>query len=128
MTGKRKREVVAVSRAPQHHASGDGHSGESDVFRRYFERVFEPLPESKVEVDDLSESSEDQPSQGEEGDEWEGFSDQQSSAAPVVQVIEHNTESASDANSRSKTEFKTFMVSRSRAAIAGTFLGPVNIA
>lgn len=115
MTGKRKRDVVAVSRHSHAEADLDRQSEGNDVLRKYFESVFEPLPESKNEAESLSESSEGEFS-GDE-DDWEGFSDESSDPSPTVQVIEHNTESASDANPRSGTEFKAFMVSQPSCAI-----------
>lgn len=113
MTGKRKRDTVAVSRDIHAGLADEDHNGANNVFRQYFESIFEPLQESTGKVEDLSESSQGELSE-DDGD-WEGFSELDSDSSPAVQIVEHNTESASGANSRSNTEFKAFMVSQSLA-------------
>lgn len=108
MAGKRKREAVIVRRSLPTNADDEDRSNDKDVYRKYFESVFEPLPEIRTEVDDSNESSHGDLSEVE--DEWEGFSEQEDPLPSTVQIIEHGTESAFDANPRSSTEFKAFMV------------------
>ena len=120
MTGKRKRDAVAVSRDSHAEATVDGQSEGNEILRKHFESVFEPLPESKNEAEDPSESSQEEFS-GDE-DDWDGFSDLSSDPSPMVQIVEHNIESASDSNPRSSMEFKAFMVSPTSCAITGQTL------
>jgi hypothetical protein len=108
MIGKRKREAVAVSRSTRQDADEGGNLDGSDVFRKYFESMFEPLPEVQARSEGESESS--QGDLSDEKSDWEGFSER-SASPPIVQVIEHNLESAADANTRSSSEYKAFMVS-----------------
>lgn len=109
MAVKRKREAVVVRRQSQS-TDAEEERNNSDVFRKYFESVFEPLPKSKPDIEEASDSSEEPPSEIE--DEWEGFSEDDAPSSPAIQVIEHGTELTTDANPSSSAEFKAFMVCR----------------
>lgn len=131
MLGKRKREVAVAPRRRDRISTGDENptpttsADESqDVFRKYFESAFEPLPDSTIKaslhLEDANESeseredleeNEDSEATNEES-AWEGLSDADQQEAGVV-VIEHNAvaQDLEDVESH-KQQYKNFMVSR----------------
>lgn len=126
MLGKRKREI-AVAPRPTSHDTQEGNQKvrggssiqDQDVFRRYFEAAFEPLPGVGNGMSQVDEELEEQSSQssGEESD-WEGLSDA-GGEIPEVQVVEykaaavHRDHDDDDPNSveRQRLQYKQFMVS-----------------
>ncbi len=133
MLGKRKREVAVATRRsrnaedeqPDPIASGSAH----DIFRRYFEGAFEPLPESVTGTPSLQEDQEDDEDEEEEleddeGDapearredtqesDWEGLSDTEQ-RVPVVEVVEHRSvlDEREEAAELQRLHYKAFMVS-----------------
>jgi len=132
MLGKRKREIAVAPRRRPRISTGDEDSNPTtsadashDVFRKYFESAFEPLPDSKTAASLHSEGDDGSGSEGAgaspAGDEdnnsmseesaWEGLSDTDQQDAEVV-VVEHNSiaQDLQDLESH-KEQYKTFMVS-----------------
>lgn len=125
--GKRKREVVVATRHRRRSSSDDGddqHNAippetERDIFKKYFESTFEPLPESPTVLPPPSDEDEgedddgsDDPSSREDED-WEGLSGSEHEEGPTtVEVVEHwkATNDSEDAEFR-RLQYKTFMVS-----------------
>ncbi|KAJ9612370.1 pre-rRNA processing and 40S ribosomal subunit assembly [Cladophialophora chaetospira] len=122
MLGKRKREAAVV---PRQNVQSDEESlrvetasaADHDVFRKHFESMFDPLPESQRAA--LSSDEEDQNSQFSEGEsDWEGLSE--SSSEPefeqknhAAEVIEHRAEiKESDDILLQRRQYKSFMTSR----------------
>jgi hypothetical protein len=119
--GKRKREVAVVTRQrertpddskPAPAAASDVNR---DIFRKYFESTFEPLPESHIATSSLSDEEEEEDNDekiesAQEESSWEGLSDVENTHASV-EIVEHRTlEEREDAESR-RQQYKTFMVS-----------------
>ncbi|KAK5065235.1 hypothetical protein LTR84_001073 [Exophiala bonariae] len=119
MLGKRKRELVIAPRqtppkSPKQEESGDDSpSGNNDVFRRYFESAFEPLP--FTETDTLSASEDEEPSAqpSDEESDWEGLSDP-ITAVSTVQIVEHKVAQLDDAadDEQQRQRYKEFMTSK----------------
>ncbi|KAH0846979.1 hypothetical protein AYO21_02325 [Fonsecaea monophora] len=136
MLGKRKREVAVTTR--QRLRSSDREDDERqtlttpldanrEIFRKYFESAFEPLPEIKTTALLAPEKEEEEESQGGVGDsgfveeesEWDGLSDSGHQDG-AVEVVEHRA--ASDLAEEAKTRrqhYKTFMSSRPPKEIHG---------
>ncbi|EHY56632.1 pre-rRNA processing and 40S ribosomal subunit assembly [Exophiala dermatitidis] len=126
--GKRKREVVVATRHRRRSSSDDGddqHNAippetERDIFKKYFESTFEPLPESPTVLPPPSDEDEgedddgsDDPSSREDED-WEGLSGSEHEEGPTtVEVVEHwkATNDSEDAEFR-RLQYKTFMSSK----------------
>jgi hypothetical protein len=120
MLGKRKREVAVVTRLRERtsvdseHAPAAASDVNRDIFRKYFESTFEPLPESHIATSSLSDEEEeeddDEIESAQEESSWEGLSDVENTHASV-EIVEHRTlEEREDAESR-RQQYKTFMVS-----------------
>ncbi|KIV85690.1 hypothetical protein PV11_01356 [Exophiala sideris] len=123
MLGKRKRDVAVVTRPRYANPEGERPSSSpddvgSDIFRRYFESTFEPLPEkattatpSLLEDEETDEDAdEDEDLDVPEQDlPWEGLSDAGEEAAPV-EIIEHRlvVDSGEDVDIP-RPQYKTFM-------------------
>ncbi|KIW20166.1 hypothetical protein PV08_00741 [Exophiala spinifera] len=130
MLGKRKREIAVAPRRRPRISTGDEDSNPTtsadashDVFRKYFESAFEPLPDSKTAASLHSEGDDGSGSEGAgaspAGDEdnnsmseesaWEGLSDTDQQDEEVV-VVEHNSiaQDLQDLESH-KEQYKTFM-------------------
>jgi len=116
--GKRKREVAVVTRQRER-TSDDSEPApaaasdvDQDIFRKYFESTFEPLPESHIATSSLSDEEEeddnDEIESAQEESSWEGLSDVENTHASV-EIVEHRTlEEREDAESR-RQQYKTFM-------------------
>lgn len=129
MLGKRKREVAVAPRRRERISTDDENptpttsaDASQDLFRKYFESAFEPLPESKMKPSSHPEGDESE-SEGEDLEDenseatseesaWEGLSDAGQQDAEVVVVVEHNAtaQDAEELDSR-KRQYKSFMVS-----------------
>ncbi|KAL2432518.1 hypothetical protein ABEF95_012217 [Exophiala dermatitidis] len=128
--GKRKREVVVATRHRLRSSSddsGDQHNAipsgiERDIFKKYFESTFEPLPESQTAIPPVSDEDEDEDddvsdnssSREDEDEDWEGLSESEQEEEPTtVEVIEHwnATKDSDDAEFR-RLQYKTFMSSK----------------
>ena len=112
--GKRKRTGVAGTRGFMGKAieeSGTSEMDAQDLFRRFFEAKFKPLPMMRkvAKVIDIQEDD------SEDMSDWDGISEDGQAA---VQVVEH-TDSLSQMALMSKEELKVFMVRRSRSIIRG---------
>jgi len=121
MLGKRKREYTIFRR--QNESAGDScnentpsHDVPRDVFQRYFEAFFEPLPESQTTTPSLLDDQSDEDDEGDEEEEraeesdWEGLSD---TVRPTgsVGVVEHDVQVGKGDESRApRQDFKSFMV------------------
>ena len=109
MVGKRKRETVVVRRIP-HEPVNEADVPSSDLFRKYFEAIYEPLPESTKTTkaflleDGSDDSSDDAPEEA----SWAGLSDDELSSA--VHIVDHGSELALDGDPGRGNEFKSFMV------------------
>ncbi len=123
MPGKRKREVAVVPRQSSHRnaqkplterASAVDH----DAFRKHFESVFEPLPESEDAAPSLDESeAEEEVEFEDEESDWEGLSESEPELEPeqegvLVEVIQHQAAiKESDDVDLQRQQYKSFMVS-----------------
>lgn len=113
MLGKRKRDVRIVRREERDPVT-DTKSPGPDLFRKYFETSYEPLPELArttqsplaKDVERASEGSSDNVS---EASSWDGLADDDS--LPAVHVVDHRSELTMDGDPERGTEFKSFMVS-----------------
>lgn len=121
MLGKRKREVAVATRQSQRTHEEESppapDDGERDVFRKYFESTFEPLPESQTAVPSFREDEAEEDVVGaEEESEWEGLSDTDAESAQpsaTVEVVVHQTSLAGreeDEDELQRARYKTFMV------------------
>ena len=129
MLGKRKREVAVVARPRYGDLENEPPSSSpidvgADIFRKYFESNFEPLPEQeKTATPSLLEDEDEEADEDEDDDldmleedlPWEGLSDAGEDTAPV-EVIEHRVvaDIAEDIDI-SRPRYKTFMVRKSCA-------------
>jgi hypothetical protein len=110
MLGKRKREIVKVSKR-QIETQRNQESAESDtdsidaqeIFRRHFEAQYAPLPEVPKKVKIVQPTTDDE---SEEETDWDGISDDENGG---VQVIEH-TDAQLRMAAMSKEQLKSFMV------------------
>ncbi|EXJ79769.1 hypothetical protein A1O3_08052 [Capronia epimyces CBS 606.96] len=120
--GKRKREVVVAARDTRRGTDSDNEQPtahttlsdvERDIFRKYFESTFEPLPESHAPTPSLLEDEENARDFSDEEDvEWEGLSEPEQENT-TVEIIEHRTfttDGTEEAELQRK-QFKTFMTS-----------------
>ncbi|KIW26675.1 uncharacterized protein PV07_06490 [Cladophialophora immunda] len=126
MLGKRKRDVgVATRHRLRSPDDRDGDqavaipfAGDRDIFRKYFESTFEPLPETETTTLPPQETGgEDDGQEGdaecaEEESEWGGLSDSELEDA-AIEIVEHRAASdlAEEAGAR-RQHYKTFMSSR----------------
>lgn len=115
MLGKRKREV-AVAIAPMHGSQKDEQLSTApsttgrDIFRKYFEATFEPLPPSQPEAPSLLED-EEEAQLSEDESEWQGISDTEQEKA-TVEIIHHRAvEDAGEHTELQRQRYKSFMVS-----------------
>lgn len=109
--GKRKRREHSADVDANNVSSADDHYANLQaLFQQHFESTFEPLPGS-LTGPSLVHKTETEPSDGELGSDWNGFSDHGEEYAETV----HCDSSAPSKADISKEEFKTFMV---RAQIA----------
>lgn len=121
MLGKRKREVVVATRETSQRSSDDERPTAipsidgRDVFRKYFESTFEPLPKSQTGTPSLLEDDAISPSLSEdEESEWEGLSEsgkEQQTAVEVVELPAATTTEEADDVELQRQQYKTFMVS-----------------
>ncbi|KIW48113.1 uncharacterized protein PV06_00732 [Exophiala oligosperma] len=131
MLGKRKREVAVAPRRRERISTDDENptpttsaDASQDLFRKYFESAFEPLPESKMKPSSHPEGDDESESEGEDLEDenseatseesaWEGLSDAGQQDAEVVVVVEHNA-TAQDAEELDshKRQYKSFMSSK----------------
>jgi hypothetical protein len=121
MLGKRKRDLMVVPRRKAHNqqekkrsTSENTASAATDIFRRHFETLFEPLPESQI-ASASPEDPEVQSDLSDEASEWDGLSDAGSvpeQEHSAVEVVEHGLDpgAAEDADLQRK-QYKKFMVS-----------------
>lgn len=112
MAGKRKRETVVVRRIANEPVN-EADVPSSDLFRKYFEATYEPLPESTkttkaFQSEDVESGSDDSSDDSPEEASWDGLSDDALSSA--VHVVDHGSELALDGDPGRGTEFKSFMV------------------
>ncbi|OAP56652.1 hypothetical protein AYL99_08764 [Fonsecaea erecta] len=89
MLGKRKREVAVATRQrlrslDDEQAVASPVAVDREIFRKYFESTFEPLPETEITINPPQEKEEDDEDKGEDDDahgdseeepEWDGLSD-----------------------------------------------------
>jgi hypothetical protein len=122
MLGKRKRQTATASRRILRIDNGTpavetASASDHDVFRRHFESIFEPLPESQnatspsPSLDDADEV--DEPL--DEDSEWEGLSESEPGLEQenaTIQIVEHRPEieTAEESELRRK-QHRAFMVS-----------------
>ena len=121
MLGKRKREVAVVPRQswrdneeeiPREISSAADH----DAFRKHFESIFEPLPESQNPTWLPAEDEEEGESLKEES-EWEGLSEsglelETKPEGVVIEVVQHQADvEESDDVGLQREQYKSFMVS-----------------
>lgn len=134
MIGKRKRETIVVRRETKEKSPvEDVKSGDypHDLFRKYFEAQFDPLPESQsrktivvensqedddeIELsqndDDEAEDEQDDTDDGlSEASEWSGISEQVTNV-PVVEVVDYGHRAdSSETDPNLKALQKAFMV------------------
>jgi hypothetical protein len=120
MLGKRKRELAVAPRQTSP-TQGDGASGaespieDQDVFRRYFEATFEPLPHDENEMSQAEEVEEQTGQSPDEESAWEGLSDA-GNEITTVQIVEHKSfhqghDPDGDDDERQRQQYKQFMVS-----------------
>ena len=137
MLGKRKREVtVARRQSTQNEEVAEGSvaattpADEQAVFRRHFESLFEPLPESQTARPSSGEDDEVRQTPDEtsdEGSDWEGLSEtdfELDAPDDAVEVVEHRSDTAvaEDIESQ-RQQYKTFMVrSLSNSPLASFWL------
>ena len=122
MLGKRKRDVAVARRQNESSLeqgqtiSPDGSDNDQDVFRRYFESTFEPLPESeKVKPSSHDSDEEENEVSDEIESDWEGLSEDGANVT-AIQVVEHKTApTTSDRREDERQQYKSFMVSRTFA-------------
>ena len=116
MLGKRKRAAAVVNPQDQpnrqHIPSEMKHPAkDQDLFRRYFEASFKPLPDIETKASgDLEAEAKERPSSEDES-EWEGLSDAEEIES-TVQIVEHRANPrASDNQKPERQDYKSFMVS-----------------
>ncbi|EXJ80419.1 hypothetical protein A1O1_08564 [Capronia coronata CBS 617.96] len=120
MLGKRKREVVVATRETRRSSDNEQPPStfpelERDIFKKYFESTFEPLPEYQTGTPSLLEDEDNatEPSSEEEEDsDWEGLSEPEQEET-TVEVIEHRTftDDTEEVELR-RQQYKTFMTSK----------------
>lgn len=119
MLGKRKRDVAVVRRqsgsSPEQEraVSPDGSADEQDIFRRYFESTFEPLPETEILKPSGHNAEEEESEVSDQNDsDWEGLSET-GTYGKAIQVVEHQSaRTPSDDREDERKQYKSFMVSR----------------
>ncbi|RVX68125.1 hypothetical protein B0A52_08266 [Exophiala mesophila] len=119
MLGKRKRDVAVARRQNESSLeqgqtiSPDGSDNDQDVFRRYFESTFEPLPESeKVKPSSHDSDEEENEVSDEIESDWEGLSEDGANVT-AIQVVEHKTApTTSDRREDERQQYKSFMTSK----------------
>lgn len=112
MLGKRKRDYAGVLRqswqgSEDEEATNVGNA--SDLFRKYFEAQFEPLPQESLQTRAYSADEDEAEADSQsEASEWSGFTDNETRVEDV-HVIEHTV--VSDVTGESgASEGKYFMV------------------
>jgi hypothetical protein len=129
MLGKRKREVEVVRRiktADEERTTADqGQGSDPDVFRKHFEAMFEPLPQSltmtALLVEDEYEKHDESAPQVDSVDvasdvsAWDGFSEADDEAdAEAVEIVEHRSQAdATETAELERLNYKKFMVRES---------------
>lgn len=94
--------------------SPDGSGDEQDVFRRYFESTFKPLPETEILKPSSHGSEEEENEVSDQNDsDWEGLSET-GTYGTAIQVVEHQSArtTSDDREDERKQQYKSFMVSR----------------
>lgn len=119
MLGKRKRELAVAPRRTSP-TQGDGDSDadspieDQEIFRRYFEATFEPLPHNENGISQAVEVEEQTGQSLDEESDWEGLSDA-GNEITTVQIVEHKTvhqdHDPGDDDERQRQQYKQFMVS-----------------
>lgn len=120
MLGKRKRDTQVVSRSKNgSNASSSpplANIDAGDVFRRHFEAMFIPLPESKSEQ--TMESEDEQSDDASEVSEWSGLSESDNDL-PIVEVVDYATvQNGEDSDEFHRARQKAFMVRLARLILA----------
>ena len=112
MLGKRKREAVAVARDTQLRQPTAYEVEEEyppdEIFRKYFEAKFEPLPDSGLKALQVPDGVDSETSDEEADSDWSGFSDEASETR--VEIIEHSSSKRSTDDHGDKVELRSFMV------------------
>jgi hypothetical protein len=114
MLGKRKRDYAGVPRqswqgSEDEESTNVGNA--SDLFRKYFEAQFEPLPQESLKTRAYSADEDEDEAEADsqsEASEWSGFTDNETSVEDV-RVIEHTVVSNVTGESGA-SEGKYFMV------------------
>ena len=112
MLGKRKREHAAVPRNALHEHSiiePGGNPDVPDVFRKYFEEQFEPLPELPSLQQPLHADEDGSEESEPESTDWNGISETET-GVDAVEIIEHETIQTFSSESGETSEGKYFMV------------------
>lgn len=111
MIGKRKRHARVMVRSEESPTLGNGENQDEDVFRRYFERQFEPLQKPFTNVNQHSENKDDfdNTSNAASLSDWEGLSAKDS--IPSVEVVEYEEKKESLRTDDRVQDAKAFMVS-----------------
>ncbi|KIW98422.1 uncharacterized protein Z519_00082 [Cladophialophora bantiana CBS 173.52] len=124
MLGKRKREVAVATRQRAHSLDNDQavampFAADRDIFRKYFESTFEPLPETGTMPLPLQEDEGEVECPAEES-EWEGLSDPEHENE-AVEIVEHRTGGdLPEEAGLHRQQYKTFMSSRPPKEIEST--------
>jgi len=113
MPGKRKRDAAVVPRkadeTPEQAGFEIDETDTQDIFRKYFEATFEPLPERKPQPLSPSTDDEDDDEDDDGGSEWDGIPGDDGDAMKV-QIIEHRTVSDVKGETLDKSVSRRFMV------------------
>jgi len=113
MIGKRKRNAVPVARQDQVSGglsgAGDQARFPSEVFRKYFEAEFEPLPDPRRREKQTTALINSNVTVEDTDTDWSGLSDDESQLN--VQVVEHSSLHRVVDTDGDKVELKSFMVS-----------------
>ncbi|KIX94262.1 uncharacterized protein Z520_09972 [Fonsecaea multimorphosa CBS 102226] len=138
MLGKRKREVAVAARPRGRSPDDDDEQTiptpvavDREIFRKYFESTFEPLPETETVTLQTQEKEADEDEEEDDNDgevdaesveaesEWDGLSDSEHEH-PTVEIVEHHAagDLAEEVGAR-RQQYKTFMSSRPPKEIDG---------
>lgn len=112
MIGKRKRETTVFHREEQASAATSDRP-RAELFRKYFEARFEPLPQSTTTTSNPAKNESQESIETDEQSEdssWEGLPEDAS--PPRVDVVEHQSQDVSIKDLERPFEFKSFMVPR----------------
>jgi len=123
MPGKRKRDAAVVSRKADETTEQAGfeidETDTQNIFRKYFEAKFEPLPEREPQPpspstddedkDEDEDEDEDEDDDNDDGSEWDGILGDDG-VATEVKIIEHRTVSDVKGETLDKSVSRRFMV------------------